>query len=80
MKIQFDILNQEIDLTNILNSDTKEWWFRNSLPQIPIETKVEDLTNDQKISLVKLAIYEGWLNDEELCNLPKKYFKINPST
>lgn len=76
-KINFNILNQEIDLTEVLNSDRKEWWFTNSSPQIPIETKVEDLTNDQKISLVKLAIYEGWLDTEILCNLSHKSFKIN---
>ncbi|XAI97301.1 hypothetical protein [Leptolyngbya phage Lbo-JY46] len=76
-KINFDILNQEIDLTNVLNSDRKEWWFTNSRPQIPIETKPEDLTDNQKISLVRLAIYEGWLDAELLCNLPKESFKIN---
>lgn len=77
MKINFNILNQEIDLTDVLNSDRKEWWFNNSFPKIPIETKIEDLTKEQKISLVKLAIYEGWLDSENLCNLPQKCFNIN---
>lgn len=77
MKINFNILNQEIDLTDVLNSDRKEWWFNNSFPKIPIETKIEDLTKEQKISLVRLAIYEGWLDSEMLCNLPQKCFNIN---
>ena len=77
MKIQFDILDQEIDLTEVLNSDQKEWWFKNSFPPIPVETKIEDLTDAQKTSLVKLAIYEGYLDSEFLCNLPNKSFKIN---
>lgn len=77
MKINFNILNQEIDLTDVLNSDRKEWWFNNCLPKIPIETKIEDLTKEQKISLVRLAIYEGWLDSEMLCNLPQKCFNIN---
>lgn len=76
MKINFNILNQEVDLTKVL-SDKKEWWFNNSIPKIPLETKIEDLTDQQKISLVKLAIYEGYLDTETLCNLPNKDFNIN---
>jgi len=76
MKINFNILNQEVDLTRVL-SDRKEWWFNNSIPKIPLETKIEDLTDQQKISLVKLAIYEGYLDTETLCNLPNKNFNIN---
>jgi len=77
MKINFNILNQEIDLTSILNSDWKIFWFNNCSPKIPIETKSEDLTKEQKISLIKLAIFEGWLDTEKLANLPQKYFHIN---
>ena len=76
MKINFNILNQEIDLTRVL-ADRKDWWFNNSIPKIPLDTKVEDLTNTQKISLVKLAIYEGYLDAEILCNLSHESFKIN---
>ena len=78
MKIKFDILNQEIDLTNIFKDETrKAWYFRNCLPKIPETTKIEDLTEQQKISLVKLAIYEGSLEQEDLCNLPIKSYKIH---
>lgn len=76
MKIQFDIINQEVDLSNAIQND-KNWWFNNCYPKIPLETKIEDLTNEQKISLVKLAIYEGYLDSQKLCNLPNKDFKIN---
>lgn len=76
MVIKFDIINQEIDLTRVLNSDRKEWWFENSFPKIPINTPIESLTNDQKISLIKLAIYEGYLETEILCNLKNTSFKI----
>lgn len=48
MKINFNILNQEIDLTDVLNSESKIWWFNNCSPKIPIETKSEDLTKEQK--------------------------------
>ena len=51
MKINFNILNQEIDLTKAL-AGRKDWWFNNSEPLIPIETKIEDLTDSQKKSLV----------------------------
>jgi|688.fasta_scaffold1672212_2 hypothetical protein len=78
MKINFNILNQEVDLTRVLsNENERKWWFNNSIPEIPLETKIEDLTEEQKISLVKLAIYEGYLDNETLCNLPNKSFKIN---
>jgi hypothetical protein len=76
MKINFNIINQEIDLTRELN-DRKEWWFNNAFPKIPIETDIKDLTNEQKISLVKLAIYEGYLDEETLCNKPIHFFTIN---
>lgn len=78
MKIKFDILNQEIDLTDVfIDEQRKKWYFKNCLPQIPEETKMDDLTDAQKISLVKLSIYEGALEQEDLCNLPNKSFKIN---
>lgn len=77
MKINFNILNQEIDLTDVLNSESKIWWFNNCSPKIPIEIKSEDLTKEQKISLIKLAMFEGWLDTENLANLPQKYFHIN---
>lgn len=74
MIINFNILNQKVDLTEALK-DRKEWWFKNT--NIPENTKIEDLTDEQKISLVRLAIYEGDLDSEILCNLPLKSFKIN---
>jgi hypothetical protein len=78
MKIQFDILNQEINLDYVFKDERiLRWWYRNALPQIPTETKKEDLTESQKISLVKLAIYEGHLDSEQLCNLSHNSFKIN---
>lgn len=78
MKIKFDILNQEIDLTNVfIDEQRKKWYFKNCFPKIPEETKMDDLTDAQKISLVKLSIYEGALEQEDLCNLPNKSFKIN---
>lgn len=76
MKIQFDILNQEIDFTEVFKSERKQWWFANCRPIIPPETNIEDLTEIQKISLIKLAIYEGYLGDELLCNLKHDSFKI----
>lgn len=78
MKIKFDILNQEVDLTDTLtNEHRKKWYFKNCLPKIPEDTKIEDLTEQQKISLVKLAIYEGYLETEDLCNLSHQNFKIH---
>jgi hypothetical protein len=76
MTINFSISNQSLDLTYAL-AESKDWWFNNALPKIPLETNIEDLTNDQKISLVKLAIYENYLNTEHLCNLPNNSFTIN---
>lgn len=75
MKIEFNILNLQIDLEYALK-ENKEWWFRNSTPQIPIDRKIEDLTEENKISLVKLAIYEGFLESDNLANMPKKSFNI----
>lgn len=78
MKIKFDILNQEIDLTDTLkNENQRKWYFKNSLPKIPEDTKIENLTERQKISLVRLAIYEGFIEQEDLCNLPIESYKIH---
>lgn len=78
MKIKFDILNQEIDLTDTLkNENQRKWYFKNSLPKIPEDTKIENLTEQQKINLVRLAIYEGFIEQEDLCNLPIKSYKIH---
>lgn len=77
MIFKFNIINQEIDLSNIMaDEQRRKWYFKNSLPKIPEETKIEDLTDKQKISLIKLSIYEGALDQEELCNLPHQSFKI----
>jgi hypothetical protein len=78
MKIKFDILNQEIDLTDVFKDENKKvWYFKNCLPKIPETTKIEDLTEQQKISLIRLAIYEGFIEQEDLCNLPIKSYKIH---
>lgn len=74
--INFNLINQKIDLTESL-IERKEWWFNSCTPKIPVETEIENLTNEQKISLIKLAIYEGYLDIEHLCNLPNTSFKIN---
>jgi len=77
MNINFNIINQKLDLTSVLKDSTrKEWWFNNTIPKIPLETKSEDLTDSQKISLVKLAIYEGWFDIEMISNLPDTSFQI----
>lgn len=74
VKINFNIVNQEIDLTEALNTN-KEWWFKNV--GIDVNKKIEDLDNNDKIGLIQLAIYEGYLDTEILCNQPKKSFTIN---
>lgn len=77
MIITFNIINQTIDLTNTLSDNKrKEWWFKNCWPSIPLDTKIEDLTEEHKKSLIKLAIYEGYLDSENLCNQPNKSFEI----
>jgi hypothetical protein len=75
MIINFDIIDIKVDLTRALTKD-KDWWFSNSLPQIPLETELKDLTDDQKISLIKLAIYEGYLDSNTLCNASHNNFKV----
>ena len=81
MKVKFNILNQEIDLTNLfIKYESKEWWFRNCRPTIPLETKLEDLTNEQKIALIKLAIYEERISTESLYNLTNECVQIIEET
>ena len=81
MKVKFNILNQEIDLTNMfIKYESKEWWFRNCRPTIPLETKHEDLNNEQKIALIKLAIYEERISTESLCNLTNECVQIIEET
>ena len=76
MKINFNILNVEIDLTNYLELD-KNWLFNNCDPKIPLNTEIEDLTDENKKSLIPLAISEGLLELEIIYNLPKESFQIN---
>jgi hypothetical protein len=75
MIIKFDITDLEIDLTDTLKEDRiKEWWFRNA--KVSVDKDIEDLTEEDKINMIKLAIYEDHINDENLCNLSSKHFKI----
>lgn len=75
MIIKFDITGLEVDLTHIgVEPATKDWWFRNA--KISVDKNIEDLTEEDKINIVKLAIYENHITNEDLCNLPNKYFKI----
>lgn len=76
MNINFNIINVEIDLTNYLKVD-KDGLFNGCDPKIPLDTKIEDLTDENKKSLISLAIYEGLLELEMLWNLPKESFQIN---
>ena len=77
MIVKFNIVNLEIDFTDRLSNSRKEWWFNNCFPKIPVETKIEDLTDNQKVSLIKLAMYEGYLDQEVLCNMSSYFFTIN---
>lgn len=75
MVIKFDITDLKVDLTHIsIEPATKDWWFRNA--KISVDKNIEDLTEEDKINIVKLAIYEGYITIEELCNLPNNQFKI----
>jgi hypothetical protein len=76
-KIDFDILNQSIDLDFLLiDTKQKNYWFSNTSPKIPIDTEIEDLTDDQKIALIRLAIYENYLDIEMISDLPNESFNI----
>jgi hypothetical protein len=75
MKIKFDILDLEIDLTDaIYDEKRKKWWFENA--NISLDKQIEDLNDDDKKKLVKLAIYETYLELEDLANWPITSFKI----
>lgn len=75
MIIKFDITDLEIDLTDTLKENhSKDWWFRNA--NISVDKNIEDLNEEDKINIIKLAIYEDHINDEHLCNLLNKHFKI----
>ena len=77
MKIKFSII-QEFDIEQIIkNEKEKKWFWKNSLPSIPEETRPEELTDAQKIALIKLLIYEGWLGrEDDLANLPDSNFAL----
>lgn len=75
MILTFSIDTLKIDITEILIDDySREWWFKNC--KIPLNTKVENLTEENKIQLIKLAMYENYLSIEELCNLSNNNFKL----
>lgn len=75
MVIKFDITDLKVDLTHICTEPaSKDWWFRNA--KISVDKNIEDLTEEDKINIIKLAIYENHITNEDLCNLPNKYFKI----
>lgn len=77
MKINFNIKNLSVDLSYVFeNENTKKWWYNNVSHKIPFDTKPEELTDSQKISLVKLAIYEGLIEEEDLWNTPSESFEI----
>ena len=77
MKINFKFTNLEVDLSYpFSNKKSKEWWFSNCIPSIPLDAKEEDLTDSQKKSLIKLAIYEGQIDSESLCNMDSELIEI----
>ena len=77
MKLQFSI-TKEFNIEEIVKDEKKRNWFwRNSFPPIPKETKPEELTDVQKLALIKLLIYEGWLGKEDdISNLPDSNFNL----
>ena len=75
MVIKFDITDLEINLNYEFQfNHRKEWYFKNA--KIPIDKKIEDLTDDDKIKLVKLAAYEGSFDKEDILEADSKQFKI----
>jgi hypothetical protein len=76
MVIKFDITDLEVDLTYPLthHNTINGWWFRNA--NIPLDRKLEDLTNEEKVRLVTLAIYENYITIEDILELDDKQFKI----
>ena len=77
MRIKFNILDLEVELA-LEDDQRKKWWFNNANPKIPLEKKLEDLTEDEKISLVRLALFENHIDTEELANLHKSQINIVP--
>ena len=77
MKIKFAI-TKEFDIEQIIKDEKeKKWFWKNSFPSISEETRPEELTDAQKIALIKLLIYEGWLGREaDLSNLPASKFAL----
>ena len=77
MKIKFSI-TKEFDIEQIIkDEEQKKWFWKNSFPSISEETRPEELTDAQKIALIKLLIYEGWLGREaDLSNLPASKFAL----
>lgn len=77
MKIKFSI-TKEFDIEQIIkDEEQKKWFWKNSFPSISEETRPEELTDAQKIALIKLLIYEGWLGrEDDLSNLPDSNFAL----
>lgn len=77
MKIKFSI-TKEFDIEQIIkDEEQKKWFWKNSFPSISEETRPEELTDSQKIALIKLLIYEGWLGrEDDLSNLPDSKFAL----
>lgn len=77
MKIKFSI-TKELDIEQIIkDEEQKKWFWKNSFPSISEETRPEELTDAQKIALIKLLIYEGWLGrEDDLANLPDSNFAL----
>ncbi len=66
MKIKFDLANLKVDLGHALQAETREWWLRNC--KIPPDTTNEQFTEEHKQALVRLAIYENLIENEDLAN------------
>ncbi len=75
MKIKFSLNAISVDLTNAFKCD-RYWWLRNC--DIDPTKTDEQLTDDDKKKLAKLAIYEGHVDTEQLANHPDKNITILP--
>lgn len=75
MVVNFSITGLSYDLSKMFYDDKhKKWYWKNA--NIPEEVSIQDLTDEHKESLARLALYEGMIEIEEMFNLPKGSFKI----